>query len=95
MRQVRGAEEPFRSHLAPALGNGSDILGRLVSEMYLHGLSTRDVENMFIEVTEERIHSDDRPLVTRSSRCKKTWWQCRMSNNGGYYVRRFYSKKGT
>lgn len=57
LRQLRGAEEPFRSHLALALGNGSDILGRLVSEMYLRGLSTKDVENIFIEVTGERILS--------------------------------------
>lgn len=55
--QLRALEEPFRSRLAPALGNGSDILGRLVSEMYLRGLSTRDVESMFIKVTGERILS--------------------------------------
>lgn len=55
--QLRALEEPFRSRLASALGNGSDILGRLVSEMYLRGLSTRDVESMFAEVTGERILS--------------------------------------
>jgi len=55
--RVRGTEEPFRCHLDPALGNGSDILGRLVSEMYLRCLSTRDVESMFIEITGERVLS--------------------------------------
>lgn len=55
--QLRALEEPFRSRLAPALGNGSDMLGRLVSEMYLRGLSTRDVERMFAEVTGEQILS--------------------------------------
>lgn len=55
--QLRALEEPFCSHLVPVLGNGSDILGKLVSEMYLRGLSTRDVEGMFAEVTGERILS--------------------------------------
>ena len=45
--QLRAAEEPFHSYLAQAFREGSDILGRLVTEMYVRGLSARDVEGIF------------------------------------------------
>jgi transposase-like protein len=54
---VRETEEPFHSRLCPLLKKGSDILGRLVREMYIRGLSTRDVEGMFIEASGQRILS--------------------------------------
>jgi transposase-like protein len=47
--RVRETEEPFHSRLSPLLKKGSDMLGRLVREMYVRGLSTRDVEGMFIQ----------------------------------------------
>lgn len=55
--QLRATEEPFRSHLAPVLRNDSDILGRLVTEMYVRGLSTRDVEGMFAGALGQRVLS--------------------------------------
>lgn len=55
--QLRATEKPFRSHLAPVLRNDSDILGRLVTEMYVRGLSTRDVEGMFAEALGQRVLS--------------------------------------
>jgi len=44
--RVRETEEPFHSRLSPLFKKGSDMLGRLVREMYVRGLSTRDVEGM-------------------------------------------------
>lgn len=46
---------------------GSDILGRMVTEMYVRGLSTRDVENMFIQTLGQRLLS--RSSVSRITRC--------------------------
>jgi putative transposase len=45
--QVRGAGEPFRSSLMSFLDGNSEVLERLVTEMYARGLSTRDVEDAF------------------------------------------------
>jgi len=55
--QTRATEEPFHSRLAHAFREGSDILGQMVTEMYVRGLSTRDVENMFIQTLGERLLS--------------------------------------
>jgi putative transposase len=49
--QVRGAEEPFRSSLMGFLDGNSEVLERLVCEMYARGLSTRDVEDAFRDAT--------------------------------------------
>jgi transposase-like protein len=49
--QVRGAGEPFRSSLMSFLDGNSEVLERLVSEMYARGLSTRDVEDAFRDAT--------------------------------------------
>lgn len=48
--QVRGAGEHFRSRVAAALRPRSEALKRLVLEMYVRGLSTRDVEAFREEV---------------------------------------------
>jgi len=45
--QVRDTEEPYRSSLMSFLDGNSDVLDRLVTEMYARGLSTRDVEDAF------------------------------------------------
>jgi transposase-like protein len=49
--QVRGADAPFRSTLMGFLEGNSDVLERLVTEMYARGLSTRDVEDAFRDAT--------------------------------------------
>jgi putative transposase len=49
--QVRGTEQPFRSKLMDFLDGNSDVLERLVVEMYARGLSTRDVEDCFRDAT--------------------------------------------
>src|SRR5437763_3387078 len=45
--QVRGAGEPFRSTLMSFLEGNSEVLDRLVVEMYARGMSTRDIEDAF------------------------------------------------
>jgi transposase-like protein len=55
--RTRETEEPFHSCLAPLLRQGSDALGRLVREMYIRGLSTRDVEGMFLEALGQQVLS--------------------------------------
>ena len=51
--QVRGASQPFRSSLLQFLGEHTELLHRLVTEMYARGLSTRDVEDAFTDATGE------------------------------------------
>jgi putative transposase len=48
--QVRGGGAPFRSSLMGFLEGNSDVLDRLVTEMYALGLSTRDIEDAFRDV---------------------------------------------
>jgi transposase-like protein len=55
--QVRGTEEPYRSNLMSFLDGNSDVLERLVTEMYARGLSTRDVEDAFRDATGELLIS--------------------------------------
>jgi putative transposase len=55
--QVRGTEEPYRSSLMTFLDGNSDVLERLVTEMYARGLSTRDVEDAFTDATGELLIS--------------------------------------
>lgn len=55
--QVRGGEEPYRSRLMEFLSGHSEVLERLVTEMYARGLSTRDVEDCFRDATGELLIS--------------------------------------
>ena len=64
--QLRATEEPYHSRLARMFREGSDVLGKMVSEMYVRGLSTRDVEDMFIQTLGERLLS--RSSVSRITR---------------------------
>ena len=49
--QVRDSSEPFQSKLLAFLRGRTEVLERLVTEMYVHGLSTRDIEAAFTDVT--------------------------------------------
>jgi putative transposase len=60
--QVRGAGEAYRSTLMGFLEGGSEVLERLVAEMYARGLSTRDVEDAFRDATGELLIS--KPAVS-------------------------------
>jgi putative transposase len=55
--QVRGIGAPFRSTLLSFLEGNSEVLDRLVNEMYARGLSTRDVEDAFRDATGELLIS--------------------------------------
>jgi putative transposase len=55
--QVRGTAEPYRSSLMGFLEGNSEVLERLVTEMYARGLSTRDVEDAFRDATGELLIS--------------------------------------
>jgi len=55
--QVRDTDEPYRSSLMSFLDGNSDVLDRLVTEMYARGLSTRDVEDAFKDATGELLIS--------------------------------------
>jgi len=47
--QVRNTEEPFKSQLWQLLKNRTPALENLVIESYVRGLSTRDIEDLFID----------------------------------------------
>jgi transposase-like protein len=49
--QLRATQEPFRSQLAQGLAATPGALEKLVVGMYVRGLSTRDIEDLFCEVT--------------------------------------------
>jgi putative transposase len=42
--QIRGREEPYRSQLWSSMASTSDVLKRLIVEMYVGGMSQRDIE---------------------------------------------------
>lgn len=49
--QVRDGEEPFQWRLLAFLRGRTEVVERLVTEMYVHGLSTRDIEAVFTDAT--------------------------------------------
>jgi transposase-like protein len=55
--QLRDTEDKFRSELLNRLKGGSDVLNRLVTELYVRGLSCADVENTFCEIFGRKIIS--------------------------------------
>ena len=55
--QMRALKEKFSSRLLKRLKKGSDVLERLVCEMYVRGLSTQDVEKTFEEIFSRKIVS--------------------------------------
>jgi putative transposase len=55
--QLRDTKEPFCSRIRQFLKSNSDILERLATEMYVRGLSARDIEDAFPYATGERVLS--------------------------------------
>lgn len=49
--QVRGLEGPYRSPLWERLETKSEVLEKIVTEMYVRGLSVRDIEQAMIDAT--------------------------------------------
>jgi putative transposase len=72
--QVRGREDgPYRSAIWPALSQRSAALQKLAVEMYARGLSTRDIEDLLKELSDE----PDQTLLSRSavSRVTEVLWE--------------------
>jgi transposase-like protein len=74
--QVRGMDEPYRSAIWQGLtaeGRRSVSLEKLATEMYARGLSTRDIEDLLKEISED----GQTPLLSKSSvsRVTETLWQ--------------------
>jgi transposase-like protein len=55
--QVRDAPKTYRSELMTFLRGNSEVLERLVIEMYARGLSTRDIEAALVEATGDHLLS--------------------------------------
>jgi putative transposase len=55
--QVRNSPQPFESKLLGFLKGRTEVVERLVSEMYAHGLSTRDIETAFTDATGQTVLS--------------------------------------
>ncbi len=68
--QVRDTGEPYRSRLLEFLKGNTDVLDRLVVEMYARGLSTRDIEDTFTDITGECLISR-----TGVSRVTEALWE--------------------
>ena len=56
--QVRGMAQPYRSKLWSRLGGRSEVLEAIVTEMYVRGLSVRDVEDALLAATGAFVLSD-------------------------------------
>jgi len=72
--QVRGREEPYRSTIWQALGNRSPALEKLAVEMYARGLSTRDIEDLLKELSDD---PEQQSLLSKSavSRVTEVLWE--------------------
>jgi transposase-like protein len=70
--QVRQTAEPFRSSLWPALKSRTEVVEQLAVELYVRGLSTRDIEDALA-----RLVDGEGSLLSRSSvsRLSETLWE--------------------
>jgi|WetSurSiteA1Bulk_404760.scaffolds.fasta_scaffold30599_1 putative transposase len=68
--QLRETLIPYRSRILPEMKGKASSLERLVQEMYVRGLSTRDIERLFEDLQGE-------PLLSRSavSQMTETLWK--------------------
>ncbi len=73
--QVRGRQKPYRSAIWPALGKRSPALEKLAVEMYARGLSTRDIEDLLKELSDDA--DDEQTLLSKSavSRVTEVLWE--------------------
>jgi putative transposase len=73
--QVRGREEPYRSAIWQALAKRSPALEKLAVEMYARGLSTRDIDDLLKELSDDG--EDQQTLLSKSavSRVTEVLWE--------------------
>lgn len=64
--QVRDSDEKFVSRLKKEINGGTERMRALVSQMYIRGLSTRDIEGMYKEVFGDKVFS--RSQVSRMTK---------------------------
>jgi transposase-like protein len=71
--QVRGRAEPYRSAIWSVLGKRSPALEKLAVEMYARGLSTRDIEDLLKELSDD----PEQTLLSKSavSRVTEVLWE--------------------
>ena len=71
--QVRGRDEPYRSAVWRALGKRSPALEKLAVEMYARGLSTRDIEDLLKDLSDD----PEQSLLSKSavSRVTEVLWE--------------------
>jgi putative transposase len=55
--QLREILEPYQSRVLPLVGKKTALLEHLIQEMYVRGLSTRDIEDLFQDVQGQRLLS--------------------------------------
>lgn len=55
--QLRDTYEPFSSRLREFFKGNSDVLEKLTAEMYVRGLSTRDIEDALMSATDDLVLS--------------------------------------
>jgi len=55
--QLRESLEPYQSRVLPLVGRKTALLEHLIQEMYVRGLSTRDIEDLFKDVQGQRLLS--------------------------------------
>jgi len=55
--QVRDSQEPFRSQIQKFFKNNTDVLEKFSAELYVRGLSTRDIEETLLSATGDRLLS--------------------------------------
>jgi len=60
---VGGEDQTYRSAIWAGLGKRSASLEKLIAEMYARGLSTRDIEDLLTEISED----GQTPLLSKSS----------------------------
>lgn len=65
--QVRDTEEPFRSSFLDAYLKRTETLDSLITRMYVHGMSTRDIESTFQDALSGKNVS--RSVVSRVTEC--------------------------
>lgn len=59
--QIRGTDEPYHSEFLPLLRGRTESLEKMACEMYVRGLSTRDIDDLF------RDNDTGKTLMTRSA----------------------------
>ena len=76
--QLRSTDQEFHSSLLERLKEGSDALKKMVMEMYVRGLSTRDIESTFKDTFGKRVLSKSAVSeISETLSINFNIWRCR------------------